>query len=142
MTSRESHGERPEPEAENERGKPDDPARRAATADPARRDITGYPPAADGSDFATVGQIFSAEHNPDRKKPFDIATVMRALSDQDHPVLERWAGMAGADTAVVQRNEAGLPLATQRRSFRAALATTRGRGPAPGDLRGAIPKEV
>jgi len=28
--------------------------------------------------------------------------VMRALSDQDHPVLERWAGMADADTAVVQ----------------------------------------
>src|SRR6185312_15663591 len=55
-----------------------------------------------GSDFATVGQIFSAQHNPDRKKPFDIRTVMRALSDQDHPVLERWAGMADADTSVVQ----------------------------------------
>ena len=27
---------------------------------------------------------------------------MRALSDQDHPVLERWAGMADAETAVVQ----------------------------------------
>lgn len=27
---------------------------------------------------------------------------MRALSDQDHPVLERWAGMANAQTAVVQ----------------------------------------
>ena len=48
------------------------------------------------------GEIFSAEHNPDRKKPFDIRTVMRALSDQDHPVLERWAGMADADTSVVQ----------------------------------------
>ena len=42
------------------------------------------------------------EHNPDRKKPFDIRTVMRALSDQDHPVLERWAGMADAETSVVQ----------------------------------------
>jgi acetyl-CoA carboxylase carboxyltransferase component len=28
--------------------------------------------------------------------------VLRALSDQDHPVLERWAGMADAETAVVQ----------------------------------------
>ncbi len=55
-----------------------------------------------GSDFTTVGEIFSAEANPDRKKPFDIRTVMRALSDQDHPVLERWAGMADAETAVVQ----------------------------------------
>jgi Acetyl-CoA carboxylase, carboxyltransferase component (subunits alpha and beta) len=27
---------------------------------------------------------------------------MRALSDQDHPVLERWAGMADAETVVVQ----------------------------------------
>jgi acetyl/propionyl-CoA carboxylase alpha subunit/acetyl-CoA carboxylase carboxyltransferase component len=76
--------------------------RQAATTDPAGRDVSGYPHAIAGSDFTTVGQIFSAEHNPDRKKPFDIRTVMRALSDQDHPVLERWAGMADADTAVVQ----------------------------------------
>jgi acetyl-CoA carboxylase carboxyltransferase component len=55
-----------------------------------------------GSDFATVGEIFSSAANPDRKKAFDIRTVMRALSDQDHAVLERWAGMADADTAVVQ----------------------------------------
>jgi acetyl-CoA carboxylase carboxyltransferase component len=27
---------------------------------------------------------------------------MRAVADQDHPVLERWAGMADAETAVVQ----------------------------------------
>ena len=27
---------------------------------------------------------------------------MRAVSDQDHPTLERWAGMADAETAVVQ----------------------------------------
>jgi acetyl/propionyl-CoA carboxylase alpha subunit/acetyl-CoA carboxylase carboxyltransferase component len=76
--------------------------RRTLSRDPADRDISGYPHTAAGSDFATVGQIFSAEHNPDRKKPFDIRTVMRALSDQDHPVLERWAGMGDADTSVVQ----------------------------------------
>ncbi|HEY6496314.1 MAG TPA: carboxyl transferase domain-containing protein, partial [Trebonia sp.] len=76
--------------------------RRAVTADPAGRDVSGYPHPVAGSDFATVGEIFSAEHNPDRKKPFDIRTVMRALSDQDHPVLERWAGMADAETSVVQ----------------------------------------
>jgi acetyl-CoA carboxylase carboxyltransferase component len=76
--------------------------RRAVTADPADRDVSDYPHALAGSDFATVGEIFSAARNPDRKKPFDIRTVMRALSDQDHPVLERWAGMADADTAVVQ----------------------------------------
>ncbi|HUN36642.1 MAG TPA: carboxyl transferase domain-containing protein, partial [Trebonia sp.] len=76
--------------------------RQAATADPADRDISGFPHQAAGSDFATVGEIFSAASNPDRKKPFDIRTVMRALSDQDHPLLERWASMADADTAVVQ----------------------------------------
>ena len=76
--------------------------RKADTADPAGRDISSYPHAMAGSDFTTVGEIFSAAHNPDRKKPFDIRTVMRALSDQDHPVLERWAGMADAETSVVQ----------------------------------------
>jgi acetyl-CoA carboxylase carboxyltransferase component len=76
--------------------------RLAVTADPADRDVSSYPHTVAGSDFATVGEIFSAQHNPDRKKPFDIRTVMRAVSDQDHPVLERWAGMADAETAVVQ----------------------------------------
>ncbi|QYN17864.1 biotin carboxylase N-terminal domain-containing protein [Amycolatopsis sp. DSM 110486] len=76
--------------------------RTAATSDPVNRDVSDFPHAIVGSDFTTVGQIFSAEHNPDRKKPFDIRTVMRALSDQDHPVLERWAGMGDADTAAVQ----------------------------------------
>jgi acetyl/propionyl-CoA carboxylase alpha subunit/acetyl-CoA carboxylase carboxyltransferase component len=72
------------------------------TSDPVDRDVSDFPHVVEGSDFARVGEIFSAAHNPDRKKPFDIRTVMRALSDQDHPVLERWAGMADADTSVVQ----------------------------------------
>jgi acetyl/propionyl-CoA carboxylase alpha subunit/acetyl-CoA carboxylase carboxyltransferase component len=76
--------------------------RRAGTTDPHDRDISGYPHTVAGSDFATVGEIFSPTANPDRKKAFDIRTVMRAVSDQDHVVLERWAGMADADTAVVQ----------------------------------------
>ncbi|MFE1168042.1 biotin carboxylase N-terminal domain-containing protein [Nocardiopsis sp. NPDC058789] len=76
--------------------------RRAVTSDPDHRDVSDFPHSVEGSDFTTVGEIFSAEHNPDRKKPFDIRTVMRALADQDHPVLERWAGMADADTSAVQ----------------------------------------
>jgi acetyl/propionyl-CoA carboxylase alpha subunit/acetyl-CoA carboxylase carboxyltransferase component len=80
----------------------EDGPRRAVTTDPVDRDISGYLHAVEGSDFTTVGQIFSGETNPDRKKPFDIRTVMRALADQDHTVLERWAGMADAETAVVQ----------------------------------------
>ncbi len=76
--------------------------RQSVTTDPADRDVSSYPHEAADSDFTTVGEIFSREKNPDRKKPFDIRTVMRALADQDHPTLERWAGMADADTAVVQ----------------------------------------
>jgi acetyl/propionyl-CoA carboxylase alpha subunit/acetyl-CoA carboxylase carboxyltransferase component len=75
--------------------------RAASTTDPVHRDISSFPHTF-GTDFATVGEIFSASANPDRKKPFDIRTVMRAVADQDHTVLERWAGMADADTAVVQ----------------------------------------
>ncbi|MGH3411056.1 MAG: carboxyl transferase domain-containing protein, partial [Streptosporangiaceae bacterium] len=76
--------------------------RHAGTTDPLDRDVSDYPHVLAGSDFATVGEIFSATANPDRKKAFDIRTVMRAVSDQDHAGLERWAGMADADTAVVQ----------------------------------------
>jgi acetyl/propionyl-CoA carboxylase alpha subunit/acetyl-CoA carboxylase carboxyltransferase component len=72
--------------------------RRAPTADPTDRDVSTFP---HPGDFTCVGEIFSAEHNPDRKRPFDIRTVMRALADADHEMLERWAGMADADTAVV-----------------------------------------
>ncbi|MEQ6899931.1 carboxyl transferase domain-containing protein [Nocardioides sp. YIM 152588] len=75
--------------------------RRAPTTDPADRDISVYPHASADSDFTTVGQIFDPAHNKDRKKAFDIRTVMRAVADQDHTTLERWAGMADAETSVV-----------------------------------------
>ncbi|MFT4109403.1 carboxyl transferase domain-containing protein [Propionicimonas sp.] len=75
--------------------------RRAPTADPIERDVSDFPHRMEGSDFTTVGQIFSALHNPDRKKAFDIRTVIAAVCDADHPRVERWAGMADADTAVV-----------------------------------------
>ncbi|HEY0533836.1 MAG TPA: carboxyl transferase domain-containing protein [Actinoplanes sp.] len=85
--------------------------RRASSTDPVDRDISDFPHAIADSDFTTVGEIFSVAKNPDRKKPFDIRTVMRALSDQDHPVLERWAGMADAETAVVQdAHLGGIPV--------------------------------
>jgi acetyl-CoA carboxylase carboxyltransferase component len=76
--------------------------RRVPTSDPIERDVTLYPHELPESGFTRVGDIFSAATNPDRKKPFDIRTVMRAVADQDHEPLERWAGMADAETAVVQ----------------------------------------
>ena len=75
--------------------------RRAPTSDPHDRDVSSYPHQVEGSDFSTVGEIFSSATNPDRKKAFDIRTLMRAVADQDHAMLERWAGMADAETAVV-----------------------------------------
>ncbi|MEO7979928.1 MAG: carboxyl transferase domain-containing protein, partial [Sporichthyaceae bacterium] len=75
--------------------------RRAETADPVERDVSAFPHDVADSDFRTVGDIFSTVTNPDRKKAFDIRTVMRAVADQDHSVLERWAGMADAETTVV-----------------------------------------
>ena len=79
----------------------EDGPRHAETSDPLDRDVTTYPHHLEVSDFTTVGQIWSPATNPDRKKAFDIRTVMRAVADQDHDLLERWAGMADAETAVV-----------------------------------------
>ncbi|MEU7612612.1 biotin carboxylase N-terminal domain-containing protein [Micromonospora sp. NPDC049204] len=75
--------------------------RRASTIDPVTRDVTASPHHHPDSDFITVGDIFSATANPDRKKPFAIRAVLQAVSDQDHPLVERWADMAEAETAVV-----------------------------------------
>lgn len=76
--------------------------RRAPTTDPIDRDVQNYPHNRNGEEgFALVGEILSDETNPGRKKPFDIRRVMMAAIDQDHPPLERWAGMRAAETAVV-----------------------------------------
>jgi acetyl-CoA carboxylase carboxyltransferase component len=85
--------------------------RRAVSSDPADRDVCTFPHVHPSSDFTTVGDIFSTITNKDRKKPFDIRTVMRSVVDQDHPVLERWADMADADTSVVfDAHMAGIPV--------------------------------
>jgi acetyl-CoA carboxylase carboxyltransferase component len=76
-------------------------ARPAETSDPRDRDVRTFPHSHPSSEFTTVGDVFSSTANPDRKKPFDIRTVMRSVTDQDHAVLERWAGMAEAETTVV-----------------------------------------
>jgi len=75
--------------------------RRAHTDDPPDRDVRSFPHRAEGSEFTRVGEIFDPATNPERKKSFDIRSVMAAVVDQDHPTMERWPGMAGADTGVV-----------------------------------------
>lgn len=79
----------------------EDAPRQVPTSDPAERDVSDYPHELAGSEFKTVGDIFSKELNRDRKKPFDIRAVIAAVTDQDQPRAERWAGMADAETAVV-----------------------------------------
>jgi acetyl-CoA carboxylase carboxyltransferase component len=75
--------------------------RRAFTDDPVKRDVRPSPHHVEGIDFTTIGEIFSAQTNAGRKKAFDIRALMRAVIDSDCAPLERWAGMAGADTSVV-----------------------------------------
>jgi acetyl-CoA carboxylase carboxyltransferase component len=75
--------------------------RRAVTSDPVDRDVRHHPYAEDGSGFHCIGDVFSEELNPGRKKPFDIRQIMQAVIDADRPPLERWADMAKSVTAVV-----------------------------------------
>ncbi len=60
-----------------------------------------------GQGFATVGDIFSSELNPERKKPFDMRQLMRAVIDEDGGYLERWAIMKDAETAVTWETRIG-----------------------------------
>ena len=76
--------------------------RATATTDPADRDVRLAPhAAAPGTTFTRVGEIFDEDLNADRKKPFDIRSLMSAVSDAGADRLERWAALDKADTAVV-----------------------------------------
>ncbi|MDF2826084.1 MAG: carbamoyl-phosphate synthase subunit, partial [Mycobacterium sp.] len=72
------------------------------TSDPVDRDISSFPHRNDGTpaSFTQVGEVFSAAHNPDRKRPFDIRSVMSAVRDQDAPPLERWTRWQDAENVV------------------------------------------
>jgi acetyl-CoA carboxylase carboxyltransferase component/biotin carboxyl carrier protein len=87
--------------------------RRALTLDPIARDVCEFPHGdAQGAGFELVGDVFSDEKNPGRKKPFDIRKVMRAVTDQDHEPLERWAHMRDAENAVTwDAHIGGYPVA-------------------------------
>ena len=57
--------------------------RRAVTNDPFDRDVRFYPHSESGSNtFTHIGDIFSDETNPGRKRSFDIRKVMLAVSDR------------------------------------------------------------
>jgi acetyl-CoA carboxylase carboxyltransferase component len=76
--------------------------RRRPTSDPVDRDVRTSPHARlPESGFTTVGDVFDASTNPERKLPFDMRSVMRAVADQDVEPLERWRHWQDADTAIV-----------------------------------------
>jgi len=86
--------------------------RRASTTDPVDRDVRGAPHAPiGGSDFTVVGDVFSPTRNAERKKPFDIRSVMRSVVDADATPLERWGRWRAAETAVVwDAHIGGIPV--------------------------------
>jgi acetyl/propionyl-CoA carboxylase alpha subunit/acetyl-CoA carboxylase carboxyltransferase component len=75
--------------------------RAAPTSDPASRDISASPHHMAGSDFGALGAIFDAASNPERKKPFDVRSLLFGVVDADHRPLERWADMQDAESVVV-----------------------------------------
>ena len=54
-----------------------------------------------------MGDVFSAELNGDRKKPFDMRSVMRAVTDADDVPFERWAPWRDAEGAIVWEARVG-----------------------------------
>jgi acetyl/propionyl-CoA carboxylase alpha subunit/acetyl-CoA carboxylase carboxyltransferase component len=82
---------------------PGEPGPRALpTSDPAARSLDAEPVESEGEgDFARVGEIFDPKHNAERKRPFPMRSLMRALVDRDHAPLERWRHWRGAETAIV-----------------------------------------
>ncbi len=82
--------------------------RRIETGDPVTRDVRNSPHARiEGIGFTTVGEVFSQGHNADRKKPFDIRSVMRAVGDTDAEPLERWSRWRNAENVVVWDSRIG-----------------------------------
>ncbi len=86
--------------------------RRRPTADPLDRDVrTASHAAVAGSSFETVGEVFGADTNPDRKMPFDMRSVMAAVADADCAPLERWKAWADSDTSIVwDATVGGIPV--------------------------------
>ncbi len=74
--------------------------RQRVTQDPHDRDVTLAP--YDGRDgYSTIGDVFSSETNPGRKRPFCMRPVMRSIADADSSVLERWRDFRDARSAIV-----------------------------------------
>jgi acetyl-CoA carboxylase carboxyltransferase component len=76
--------------------------RRLPSRDPRDRAVTQLrTEMSPGHEFASIGELFDADTNPERKRPFSMRALMRAVVDADHEPLERWRDWRGAETAIV-----------------------------------------
>lgn len=82
------------------RGRGEARPRRFDTRDPADRDPT-HSPYEGVEGFQKIGDLFSSESNPGRKRPFAMRQLMRSVIDVDAGHLERWRDWADAQTAIV-----------------------------------------
>jgi acetyl-CoA carboxylase carboxyltransferase component len=80
--------------------------RRFATSDSPERDAMLEPYEGDEG-FKTLGEVFSSDANPGRKRPFAMRPLMRALVDSDAGWLERWRDWSGGETAIVWDSHLG-----------------------------------
>jgi acetyl-CoA carboxylase carboxyltransferase component len=86
--------------------------RPARTTDPVDRDIRDAPHSGAGCDFTSLGEVFAPETNRERKKPFDIRSLLQGVADADHPTLERWPDMHDAESVVaLDAHLGGQPIA-------------------------------
>ncbi|MEI2732443.1 MAG: carboxyl transferase domain-containing protein [Dermatophilaceae bacterium] len=86
--------------------------RRRPTADPVTRDVRLSPhEAVAGTRFTKVGEVFDLATNPDRKQPFDMRSIMRAVADVDCQPIERWTHWQDADNSIVwDATVGGIPV--------------------------------
>ena len=104
--------------------------RPAPTTDPVSRDVTTAPHSGPNTEFSTLGEIWADETNGERKKPFDIRSVLRGVADADHVTAERWADMHDAESVVaLDAHLGGQPVAMVGIESRPVPR----RGPAPVD---------
>jgi acetyl/propionyl-CoA carboxylase alpha subunit/acetyl-CoA carboxylase carboxyltransferase component len=75
--------------------------RRASTSDLASRSILEASYDAPVGGFSTIGELFSEETNPGRKRPFAMRALMKAVADQDTGQLERWRPFRPAEMVIV-----------------------------------------
>ncbi len=95
--------------------------RRRPTSDPRERDVRqSAHEQVPGTRFTSVAEVFDLTTNPDRKQPFDMRSVMRAVADADCAPLERWqAWQDGENSIVWDVTVGGIPVCMLGLSSRA-----------------------